>query len=117
MTIVTTKLLKDILHITINNPPVNATSLAVRQGLMDAVGEAETARAVILRCEGRTFIAGGDITEFDRPAEAPLLPDVVAAIEQSAASGRCIWPCANQQNPRRSGMRFLVSVRQPSQHL
>lgn len=85
MTIVTTKLLEGILHVTINNPPVNATSQAVRQGLMAAVAEGKTARAVILRCEGRTFIAGGDIAEFDKPAQAPDLPDVVAAIEQSPA--------------------------------
>ena len=85
MSVVITEMIGDILHVTINNPPVNATSLAVRQGLMRAVSEAETARAVVLRCEGRTFIAGGDITEFDKPAEAPLLPDVVAAIEASPA--------------------------------
>ncbi len=85
MPTVTTKLVEGILHVTINNPPVNATSLAVRQGLMAAVTKAKTARAVLLRCEGRTFIAGGDITEFDKPAQAPLLPDVVAAIEASPA--------------------------------
>ncbi|NOR62825.1 MAG: enoyl-CoA hydratase, partial [Rhodobacteraceae bacterium] len=85
MPIVATKLVEGILYVTINSPPVNATSLAVRQGLMRAVDEAKSARAVVLACEGRTFIAGGDITEFDKPAEAPLLPDVVAAIEQSPA--------------------------------
>jgi len=85
MSIVSTKMVDDVLYVTINNPPVNATSLAVRQGLMRAVDESSTARAVVLACAGRTFIAGGDITEFDRPAEAPLLPDVVAAIEQSPA--------------------------------
>jgi len=85
MPIVATKLVEDILHVTINNPPVNATSLAVRQGLMEAVAQAANARAVILSCKGRTFIAGGDITEFDTPAEEPLLPDLVAAIEQSPA--------------------------------
>ncbi|MBL1434655.1 MAG: enoyl-CoA hydratase/isomerase family protein [Rhodobacteraceae bacterium] len=85
MTIVTTKLVGDILHVTINNPPVNATSKAVRQGLMDAVAEAKTARAVVLRCTGRTWIAGGDMAEFDKAAQAPDLPDVVAAIEHSPA--------------------------------
>ncbi len=85
MPIVITKLVEGVLYVTINNPPVNATSLAVRQGLMRAVAEAKDARAVVLACEGRTFIAGGDITEFDKPAEEPLLPDVVAAIEQSPA--------------------------------
>ncbi len=82
---VTTKLVEDILHVTIHNPPVNATSQAVRQGLMQAVTKAKTARAVVLRCEGRTWIAGGDMAEFDSPAQAPDLPDVVAAIEASPA--------------------------------
>ncbi len=83
---VTTKMVEDILHVTINNPPVNATSQAVRQGLMRAVAEASSARAVLLRCEGRTWIAGGDMAEFDRPAQAPDLPDLVAAIEASPAA-------------------------------
>ena len=85
MPTVTTKLVEDILHVTINNPPVNATSQAVRQGLMAAVAEAKGARAVLLRCEGRTWIAGGDMAEFDRTAQTPDLPDVVAAIEASPA--------------------------------
>ncbi len=85
MKAVRTEMLGDILHVTIDNPPVNATSQAVRQGLMDAVTEASAARAVLLRCAGRTWIAGGDMAEFDSPAQAPDLPDVVAAIEQSPA--------------------------------
>ena len=85
MSTVTTVLIDDILNVTINNPPVNATSLSVRQGLMDAVAKAQSARAVILRCEGRTFVAGGDMAEFDSPAQAPDLPDVVAAIEHCPA--------------------------------
>ena len=85
MPTVTTELVDDILHVTIDNPPVNATSQAVRQGLMEAVAEASGARAVLLRCAGRTWIAGGDMAEFDAPAQAPDLPDVVAAIEASPA--------------------------------
>jgi 3-hydroxyacyl-CoA dehydrogenase len=82
---VTTEMVEDILHVTIHNPPVNATSQAVRQGLMDAVAKAATARAVLLRCAGRTWIAGGDMAEFDQPPQAPDLPDVVAAIEHCPA--------------------------------
>jgi len=82
---VTTEMVEDILHVTIDNPPVNATSQAVRAGLMHAVAAAKTARAVLLRCTGRTWIAGGDMAEFDKPAQAPDLPDVVVAIEQSPA--------------------------------
>lgn len=39
--------------VTINNPPVNATSAALREGLMEAVGmvTASDAKVAILRCE------------------------------------------------------------------
>lgn len=69
--------------VTIDNPPVNATSAAVRQGLAAAVEKvsAMPVRAAILRCRGRTFVAGGDITEFDAPPVLPDLPDVIRAIE------------------------------------
>ncbi len=85
MQAVTTEMVEDILHVTIDNPPVNTTSQAVRQGLMEAVSQAKNARVVLLRCTGRTWIAGGDMAEFDSPAQAPDLPDVVAAIEHSPA--------------------------------
>ncbi len=71
--------------ITVNNPPVNALSHAVRQGLMDAISAAQgdASRAVVICCEGSTFIAGADITEFGKPFKAPGLPDVLDAIEAS----------------------------------
>lgn len=83
--IVTTHREADVLFVEINNPPVNATSQAVRAGLMAAVAEASDARVVLLSCAGRSFIAGGDMAEFDKPAAAPDLPDVVAAIEHCPA--------------------------------
>ncbi len=69
----------------INNPPVNAASSAVRLGLMEAISRVNSmeVRAAILICEGKTFIAGGDLKEFDQPAVEPHLPDVVLAIEDS----------------------------------
>lgn len=70
--------------VTVNNPPVNATSTAVRQGLLDAVAAVQGARLAILHCAGRTFIAGGDMSEFDAAPQEPHLPDVVNAIEASA---------------------------------
>lgn len=73
----------DIAWVTIDNPPVNATSTAVRAGLRDAVAEVRGARLAVLQCAGGTFVAGGDMTEFDRSAEEPHLPDVVNAIEDS----------------------------------
>jgi len=72
--------------ITVDNPPVNALSHAVRQGLMDALDQADTddSRAVLIICAGRTFIAGADISEFGKPLQDPGLPDIVNRIEATA---------------------------------
>jgi 3-hydroxyacyl-CoA dehydrogenase len=74
---------RNIAVITVNNPPVNALSQAVRQGLLDAIRKAsgDESKAVIIHCEGRTFIAGADITEFGKPHAEPLLPDLLNEIE------------------------------------
>ncbi len=74
----------DTARVTIDNPPVNAASRAVRQGLMEALAETEAdpaVKAVVLSCEGRTFSAGADVSEFGRPPAEPHLPDVIDAIE------------------------------------
>src|SRR5256885_15742572 len=74
----------DVLIVLSNNPPVNALSTAVRQGLVDAIAEAEaddSVHAVVIACEGQTFFAGADITEFGKPPQQPWLPAVVDAIE------------------------------------
>ncbi len=73
----------DIAWVTVDNPPVNATSTAVRQGLTDAVHAVQGARVAVLRCAGKTFIAGGDMSEFDAAPVEPHLPDVVQLIEDS----------------------------------
>lgn len=73
----------DIAWVIVNNPPVNATSTAVRAGLLDAVKEVQDCRLAILKCVGRTFIAGGNMSEFDSPPVEPHLPEVVNAIEDS----------------------------------
>lgn len=70
--------------ITIDNPPINATSHAVRLGLQDALTQTSNdanVRAVVLYCAGRTFIAGADVTEFDKTAQSPSLPDLLSQIE------------------------------------
>jgi 3-hydroxyacyl-CoA dehydrogenase len=70
--------------ITVDNPPVNALSYAVREGLVRALDAAERddeCQAIVLICSGRTFIAGADIREFDQPPKEPHLPDVVARLE------------------------------------
>ena len=74
----------DILVVTSNNPPVNALGAAVRQGLVAAIEQAEgddAVKAVVIRCEGQTFFAGADITEFGKPPVMPWLPEVVDRIE------------------------------------
>jgi 3-hydroxyacyl-CoA dehydrogenase len=69
--------------LSIDNPPVNALSHAVRQGIMDALDAAQndTSEAVLIICEGRTFIAGADISEFGKPLQDPWLPAVIDRIE------------------------------------
>ena len=72
--------------ITVNNPPVNALSQGVRQGLMDAIakGVADPGiSAMVIIGGGRTFIAGADIREFGKPPLPPDLNSVLAAIEGS----------------------------------
>ena len=72
--------------ITIDNPPVNALSHAVRQGIVDALEAAtrEEAKALVIVCAGKTFIAGADIKEFGKPPQPPGLPEVIKAIESQA---------------------------------
>lgn len=84
--IVSYELIDQIGLITVNNPPVNALSHALRQGLQEAVNAAQNdaSKALVLLCAGRTFIAGADITEFGKPPQAPSLPDVLTTLENSA---------------------------------
>src|SRR6266542_344521 len=70
--------------LTVDNPPVNALSQHVRQGLRDGVKQASAdpdAGAIVIVCAGRTFIAGADITEFGQPLREPGLPEVLDLIE------------------------------------
>ena len=69
----------------IDNPPVNALSHAVRQGIVSCLKAAETDNnvdAIVVSCSGRTFIAGADISEFGQPALEPHLPDVLAQLDE-----------------------------------
>jgi 3-hydroxyacyl-CoA dehydrogenase len=59
----------DVAVITLNNPPVNALNMAMRDGLvaaLDVAAKDANAKAILLICAGRTFIAGADISEFDK---------------------------------------------------
>jgi 3-hydroxyacyl-CoA dehydrogenase len=72
--------------ITVDSPPVNALSHAVRSGLADALRQAladSATESIVLRCKGRTFIAGADITEFGKPPKEPLLGAVIEAYDAS----------------------------------
>ena len=78
---------------TIDNPPVNALSQAVIDGMRTcfhafAAGEAT---GLVIACTGRTFVAGADITMFDDPSfsAAPfnaLLADIEACDKPVAAA-------------------------------
>ena len=73
--------------ICIDNPPVNATGQAVRQGLQEAIETLNAegnAKAIAVYAAGRTFVAGADIREFGKPPMPPALPDVFNIIEDSA---------------------------------
>ena len=76
----------DVALVVVDNPPVNALSHHVRQGILDginaAVADAEV-KAIVLTCRGRTFIAGADISEFGKPPKGPGLDQVQAAMENS----------------------------------
>jgi len=70
--------------LTVNNPPVNALSRHVRQGLHEGLiqaGSDAAVQAVVITCAGRTFIAGADITEFGKPPTEPSLQSVLDLIE------------------------------------
>src|SRR5579862_1407936 len=97
---------EDIAIITINNPPVNALSLGVREGISEAIDQIDrddAIRAAVLIGGGRTFVAGADIKEFGKitsgesargPGLLPLLlriedckKPIVMAIHGSAFGG------------------------------
>ncbi len=64
----------DVTFVLIDNPPVNASSQAVRAGLLASIEAAfadDSVKAIVIACEGRTFVAGADIREFGKP---PLPP-------------------------------------------
>lgn len=72
--------------VTVNSPPVNALSAAVRDGILECIKAAvadPAIKGIVLTCAGRTFIAGADITEFGKPPKPPALNDVLSEIENS----------------------------------
>ena len=84
--IVTFDVLGPVGLIAIDNPPVNAISHSVRQGLVDAIARAEQnlgVKVLLIMSSGEMFSAGADITEFDHPQGEPSFQQVQAKIESS----------------------------------
>lgn len=76
-----------VLVVTIDNPPVNALSDGVPQGLAAAfarAAEASDIEAVVVIGAGRTFIAGADIKELERAAwgQEDALPNIHDLLQQ-----------------------------------
>src|SRR5260370_10428233 len=72
--------------LTVDNPPVNALSVAVRQGLIEGIKRAvgdPAVTGIVLIGKGRTFIAGADIREFGKPPQPPRLTVAIAESEAS----------------------------------
>jgi 3-hydroxyacyl-CoA dehydrogenase len=70
----------------VNNPPVNAISVGVRAAIIDGVAKLAQdpeLKIGVLACEGRTFMAGADITEFGKPPLSPSLHQAIDAVESS----------------------------------
>ena len=77
--------------ITVNNPPVNALSVGVPQGIIDGVKASESdasAHAIVLMGGGRSFIAGADINEFLKPPP----PGSAGLVEMIASFEGCQKP-------------------------
>ena len=76
----------DVLVIISDSPPVNALGAGVRDGLNEGVsqGIADPAiKAMVIRCDGKTFFAGADITEFGKPPKGASLHEVIAMMDSS----------------------------------
>ena len=70
--------------IVLDHPPVNALAHRLRTALLTAIERLDsdpTVQAIVLHGAGRNFIAGADISEFDQPAQPPLLNELLFRLE------------------------------------
>ena len=75
---------EQIAFVEIDNAPVNAIGVAIRQGLLEAIDWIEGQdglERVVLSGKGRVFAAGADVKEFDVAPIEPHLPDILSRIE------------------------------------
>ncbi|CAN7675670.1 3-hydroxyacyl-CoA dehydrogenase NAD-binding domain-containing protein [Rhizobium sp. LjRoot254] len=80
------RVLDGVLVVTIDNPPVNAASAAMRAGLASAIAQANDSaeiNTVVITGAGKIFVGGADIIEFGKPLVDPILPEVCQLIEDS----------------------------------
>jgi acetyl-CoA C-acetyltransferase len=94
--VVTLDVQGDLAVFTINAPPVNALSQAVRQGVAEGLGAAcatQGVNAILLACAGRTFCAGADSAEFGKPSTEPDLN-----VGQAALKAQGLTPLARIHN-------------------
>lgn len=85
--LVRTERIDQVLVIWIDNPPINAGALGVRQGVLDAIAQLSddaSLQAAVLMGAGSTFVAGSDLREFGQPLQEPQLPVVIAAMKTAA---------------------------------
>lgn len=96
-----------VARICIDNPPVNATSQVVRKDLLEACQTTlnDDCSHGLICCAGKTFIAGGDVTEFGSEPMPPDLPDVYKALEESPV----IWGVFMQGSVFGGGLELALS--------
>ncbi len=82
----------DFALICIDNPPVNASSQAVRAGLLAAMERFATApeKIAVIYGAGRTFVAGADIKEFGQTPKQPYLPHILDTMERQEKPVVCV---------------------------
>jgi 3-hydroxyacyl-CoA dehydrogenase len=81
------ELIDGVAVLSIDNPPVNTITAALRSGLsaaLDQLASMTGVRAVLLRCEGSTFCSGADIGEFSGPPKEAEYRALFARFEGSS---------------------------------
>ena len=100
----------DIAVLTVNSPPVNALSANVRDGLSAGIAQAAAdpaVKAIVLICDGRTFIAGADISEFGKPPKG-------ASLARRSGRDRGRRQAGHRRDPRHGARRRLRSGARPA---